>query len=212
MAERECQPLLKELPASQWSANEVVNGGAILQPDPFLSPGTYSRRLSLVNEQNGAILGRPLFLGPVEIEALPRVYETPDPTHSLHARWADEISLPGYDLQESDSTLLLTLYWQSLKRSPPFYKVFAHVIDQETGAVVAQVDTVPRNWSYPTTWWDEGEIVKETLEIDIEGLPTGQYRLQIGFYDPDTGERIPAFSADGQPYPDNAVPLSFLER
>jgi hypothetical protein len=212
VAERECQPLLKELPASQWSANEVVNGGAILQPDPFLSPGTYSRRLSLVNEQNGAILGRPLFLGPVEIEALPRVYEAPDPTHSLHVRWADEISLPGYDLQESDTTLLLTLYWQSLKRSPPFYKVFAHVIDQETGAVVAQVDTVPRNWSYPTTWWDEGEIVEETLEIDIEGLPTGQYRLQIGFYDPDPGERIPAFSADGQPYPDNAVPLSFLER
>lgn len=211
-AEMECQPLLKELPASRWAANEIVRGGAILQPDPFMAPGTYSRTLSLVDEQTGTILGRSLFLGPVEIEALPRNYDAPDPTQPLNARWADEISLPGYDLSVSDTSLSLTLYWQALKRSPSFYKFFAHVIDQETGAVAAQEDTVPRNWSYPTTWWDKGEVVEDTIDIDIESLPSGQYRLQIGFYDPDTGDRIPVYSADGQPYPDNAVPLSMLER
>lgn len=212
VAEMECQPLIKELPTSQWTADEVVQGGAILQPDPFMVPGTYSRTLSLVDEQTDTILGQPLFLGPVEIEALPRNYEAPDPKEPLNARWADEISLPGYDLQESDTSLSLTLYWQALKRSPSFYKVFAHVIDQASGAVVAQVDTVPRNWSYPTTWWDRGEVVEDTLDIDIGGLPSGQYLLQIGLYDPDTGERVAVFSADGQPYPDNAVPLSLLGR
>ena len=99
-----------------------------------------------------------------------------------------------------------------MKRSPSFYKIFAHVIDQATGDVAAQVDTVPRNWSYPTTWWDRGEVVEDSLDIDLEGLPPGQYRLQIGLYDPDTGERVAVFSADGRPYPDNAVPLSLLER
>jgi hypothetical protein len=43
-------------------------------------------------------------------------------------------------------------------------------------------------------------------------MPPGQYHLVIGLYDQATGERLPAYSADGEQYPDDAVPLTKLQR
>jgi len=108
--------------------------------------------------------------------------------------------------------LSLTLYWQALERLSASYKVFAHLINQSTGELAAQVDTVPRNWSYPTGWWDRGEVISDTINLPITDLPPGQYRLQVGFYDADTGERLTATTADGQPYSENTVPLTILKR
>jgi hypothetical protein len=67
------------------------------------------------------------------------------------------ILLHGYDLQSSVESLELTLYWQAEQRMDVSYKVFVHLIDPTTGAIVAQDDAVPRRWTYPTTWWERGE-------------------------------------------------------
>jgi hypothetical protein len=36
-------------------------------------------------------------------------------------------------------------------------------------------------------------------------LPPAAQRLRIGWYDAQTGQRLPAYVPDGQPWPDNAV-------
>jgi hypothetical protein len=189
-----------------------VRGDTILQAGPFIDPGAYSLTLFLVDSDSGDQVGQTLNLGSVEIEALPRTYETPDLAHRIDARWGEKIALPGFHLEESTDSLSLTVYWQALERLSASYKVFTHLVNQSTGEVAAQVDTVPREWSYPTSWWDSGEVISDTINLPVADLPPGQYRLQVGFYDPDTGERLTATTAEGQPYPENTVPLTILER
>ncbi len=208
----DCETLPLAWPTSNWDVDEIVRGDTILQPGPFVDPGTYSLALSLVDADSGDKVGQTLNLGSVEIEALPRIYETPDLAHRIDARWGEKIALPGFYLEESDDSLSLTVYWQALERLSSSYKVFTHLINQSTGELVAQMDSVPREWRYPTNWWDRGEVISDTINLPVADLPPGQYRLQVGFYDPETGERLTATTAEGQPYPENAVTLTILER
>jgi hypothetical protein len=55
-------------------------------------------------------------------------------------------------------------------------------------------------------------VVEDTVALQVEGLPAGQYRLQVGLYDGETGERLAAYSAEGDQHPDDAVPLATLDR
>jgi hypothetical protein len=71
------------------------------------------------------------------------------------------------------------------------YKFFVHLEDATSGALVTQADVVPREWTYPTSQWRVGEIVPDEIVLSLEGVPEGEYRLWVGVYQPDTGERLP---------------------
>jgi hypothetical protein len=87
-----------------------------------------------------------------------------------------------------------------------------HLIDLATGAIVAQDDAVPRRWTYYTTWWERGEVVEDVIPLALDGVSPGEYGLLVGLYDPKTGERLPVYSADGQRYPDDTLPLTTVQR
>lgn len=207
-----CDTLPVTWPTSQWDVDEIVRGDTILQPGPFDDPGTYSLSLSLVEVESGDQVGQTIELGSVEIEALPRTYDIPDLADRVDARWDEKIDLLGFQLEESAESLSLNVYWQALERPSASYKVFVHLINQSTGELAAQVDAVPRGWTYPTSFWDRGEVISDSINLPVAGLPPGQYRLQVGFYDAESGERLTATTVEGQPYPENAVPLTILER
>ena len=104
----------------------------------------------------------------------------------------------GYDIDVTDSTLGVVLHWQALRRMDTAFKFFVHVRNMQTDELVAQVDTMPRGWTYPTTWWEEGEIVSDLLELPLVEMASGTYELTIGVYDPDSLERLPVRQfADG---------------
>ena len=103
--------------------------------NPFLEAGTYTLTLTLADGYGRAV-GNPAPLGSLQVEALPRVFVEPQPTHPLHVVWGDAILLRGYDLQLSVESLELTLYWQAQRRMGISYKVFVHLVDPATGAVV----------------------------------------------------------------------------
>jgi hypothetical protein len=57
---------------------------------------------------------------------------------------------------------------------------------------VAQKDNPPVNGFYPTTKWEVGEIVRDQYDLVIPtNAPLGEYRLQVGMYLVETGERLP---------------------
>ena len=207
-----CEPLCRAWPASHWDADEVVRGSYVLPVDPFLEAGEYTLTLTLADETTGRETGHPMVLGVLEVDALPRVFAKPSPAHLMHARWGEAILLHGYDLTRSAESLELTLYWQAEQRMDVSYKVFVHLMDLAAGTVVAQEDAVPRRWTYPTTWWERDEVVQDTIALSLDGKSPGQYRLIVGIYDPETGERLPAYSADGERYLDDAVPLTTVQR
>jgi hypothetical protein len=205
VAQSGCEPLFPTWPTSHWDADEVVRGAYALQTSPYLEPGTYTLTLTLADSSTGIAVGHPTTLGSLQIETL-------QPTHPLYVLWGDVILLRGYKLQLSAESLELTLYWQAQRRMDVSYKVFVHLIDPTTGTIVAQDDAVPRRWTYPTTWWEREEVVEDTISLPLDEVPPSQYRLVIGLYDQATGERLPAYSADGEQYPDDAVPLTTVQR
>jgi hypothetical protein len=70
------------------------------------------------------------------------------------------------------------------------YTVFVHIVDQE-GVIWGQRDAVPQDGESPTSSWELGEIVEDQyeLQIDVEG-PRNGYAVELGMYDPGTGERL----------------------
>lgn len=140
-----------------------------------------------------------------------RVYRAPKMEHRLSASLGDSISLLGYDLSSRQprpgEDLIVTLYWRAEADGEGWYKVFTHLVSTG-GELVTQHDSVPASGAAPTTEWISGEVVVDdhplSLPVDTVG---GEYKVLVGMYSPDTGERLIAQDAQGTPYPDRAVPL-----
>lgn len=56
--------------------------------------------------------------------------------------------------------------------------------------MVAQYDAAPRNWGYPTTWWEAGEFVTDQIELALPDTSGRDIQLQVGLYDEQTTERL----------------------
>jgi hypothetical protein len=65
---------------------------------------------------------------------------------------------------------------------------------------VAQADGVPVCWSYPTDRWRPGQVIADQHAISIppETSP-GTYPLDVGFFLPDTFERLELLDIAGNP-------------
>jgi hypothetical protein len=149
-----------------------------------------------VADRGGYHMGDPYFLA-YRIPAGSQARVTP--THDVQATWSDWIGLLGYDLDQDayrpGDAVQVTLYYRGLKRMEQRYTVFLHLLGPEsldTGSPLwAQNDSEPCRGFYPTTSWQEGEILIDRLELTIPpDAPPGEYNLDIGFYDVWTGERL----------------------
>ncbi len=116
------------------------------------------------------------------------------PAVSTDLRFTDGTILQGYTAQATGGELRLTLFWQP-GEAARHWKVFVHVRN-EANETVAQADhrlyhgAVPGNrWGYLLA---DGEPARDGARLRFpKGLPAGEYRILLGFYDPQTGERLP---------------------
>ncbi len=83
----------------------------------------------------------------------------------------------------------LTMAWVAENAPDTSYTLFAHLVDP-AGNIVAQQDQQPLHGQYPTSVWEPGEVVSDTLAIDIPGALGGQtVCLRLGLYDAATSTR-----------------------
>jgi len=179
----------KDWPTSDWGRHALAVGQHQIQVDPHLPPAAYRVTLSIVEETTGKVLTPAQTIGILEVSALERRFTIPAMQHTTAATFGDAMALLGYDLHHKASILHLTLHWQALHHLD-YYKIFVHLYDTQSGDLVLQSDTVPRQWSYPTNWWETGEVVSDDVPLDLSELPAGPYRLAVGVYDPATGLRL----------------------
>ncbi len=67
--------------------------------------------------------------------------------------------------------------------------VFAHIM-LDGALLIAQRDAVPGNGEFPVTDWKPGEIVRDQFALLLpEDLPTGEYEIYVGIYNPASGMR-----------------------
>jgi hypothetical protein len=114
--------------------------------------------------------------------------------------------LTGYKAQPAPDNLELTFYWQALQQMETSYKIFVHVHDPNRNELITQLDTYPVGWTYLTNQWQVGELVEDKILLPLQELPRGSYQLFVGFYDEESGERLPT------DFPENRVPLTSFSR
>ncbi len=111
------------------------------------------------------------------------------------------IKLEGFEIAASrvkrGETLVLLLYWRATGDIGKDYTVFAHLVDAR-GQVIAQSDSQPRKGAAPTREWKLQAVVVDPILLAIPAdAPQGEYRLEIGMYDPITLERVQFVDAQG---------------
>jgi 4-amino-4-deoxy-L-arabinose transferase-like glycosyltransferase len=191
-----------------WERGLVIRDELKLEVDPATPVGTYRLLLSLYNGEKGERLPTPegeevpLSLMVVIGEAPPSVEEL-EIAHPQRADLGSEVrflgyNLPGTRLQAGD-TMRLVLFWQALVEIDQDYTVFTHLIDHD-GVIWGQKDAWPVASSYPTSRWARGDIIEDPYEIGISSeTPSGDYRLEVGMYLLETGERLPVTDEVGSP-------------
>ncbi|NKQ37601.1 MAG: hypothetical protein HF973_18555 [Chloroflexi bacterium] len=185
----DCQPVSESWPTDKWQVNEVLRGSYTLWLEEMIPPGDYQLQMALAEGEK--VVGDTAVLGPITIHPF-------SPAHETNANWQNTITLRGYDLAQTDKTLQLALYWQGERPLNDSYKVFVHVINPATGDIAAQSDAIPRNWTYPTTAWEPGEIVRDVVEIPLAGVADGRYQIWIGLSHELTGDRLTVSDNAGQ--------------
>ncbi len=212
-------PGLGSYPTTFWREGDIIKDTYALTIErpieppfaAFIEVGLYERGalrgLAAYGEEGQAvdrvIIGR--------VKVVPRKAQQYVISHPLEVNLGNQVELIGYDIEEGEpeveERVQLTLYWRALAQIERNYTVFTHLIDEE-GQIWAQKDNQPFGGNYPTSLWDEGEIVKDEYELIVrEGTPPGEYLLEVGIYLLSTGERLPILTAEGHPSGDSV----FLE-
>jgi uncharacterized membrane protein len=140
-----------------------------------------------------------------------RRWDMPSDAQPVHAHLGDAVALEGFRLRSptnhsphspgglctAGEPLHLTLYWRALRRMTEDYTVFVHLLSPD-GRIVAQADRQPQNYTYPTRWWVPNEVVPDAIQLDVPpDAPAGPYRLRVGLYRAETGERLPLTAGPG---------------
>jgi hypothetical protein len=82
------------------------------------------------------------------------------------------------------------LYWQALQPSAAQGYKMCVPLRNPQGETVAQADHFP--FEGQLRLWPVGDILAESFRLDLPAtLPSGDYTLAIGMYQPATGERLP---------------------
>ncbi len=114
------------------------------------------------------------------------------PQETVEAVWSNAIQLLGYDLPsfDSDALLSLTIYWHCLAPIGDSYDVFIHLTNS-AGEIVAQTDQKPVQGLAATNVWQPGDTIRDSYQLVLPpDLPADAYRLNVGLYLRETGERL----------------------
>lgn len=123
-----------------------------------------------------------------------QIFDTPlgalSARRPLAADFANGVRLTGYRLERLPDRLHLTLFWQATESVTTDYTVFVHLVAAD-GFQVAGADGDPRDGQAPTSSWTTGiDVIDPHPIVPPDGLTAGAYRLRVGWYLRETGERV----------------------
>ncbi|MCB0209690.1 MAG: glycosyltransferase family 39 protein [Anaerolineae bacterium] len=128
-------------------------------------------------------------------------FQPPASPHiALGGDFGGEVGLLGYDIGSptpvSGESLIITLHWQVLAIPAQQRFVYVRLVDAQ-GHIWASTDSPPVMGLWPVERWQPDMFIEDAQELPIPaGTPPGTYRLEVGLYNPDTGETL---AASGQP-------------
>ncbi|MCS7003172.1 MAG: hypothetical protein NZ518_10030, partial [Dehalococcoidia bacterium] len=195
------QPLLGESQTSTWRKGERHDDPHGLLLPANLPPGRYTLAVGLYPEGSTTRLpmtapGAPpadrVELGPLRVamgsSATPVGLPRSDSFAGLMTLIGAEIGAPH------GGSLPVALTWRADRAMNEDYTLTLQLLDA-SGAMVAQLDRQPVNNTYPTTFWDPGEIVIDRYRLPLGAVKPGSYQLIAAWYDRAV-RRLPVNGAD----------------
>ncbi len=110
-----------------------------------------------------------------------------DLDQKLEVKFEDKLTLLGYKLEPKDKAaaggnLTLSLFWRVDQPLPGDWKIFVHM--EAPGLKRQPFDHYGVGGLYPLAQWKKGEIIKDTVTMDIPGdWPKSNTQLLIGVFD-----------------------------
>ncbi len=123
--------------------------------------------------------------------------------------YADQIALlavtTGGPNLSPGGTLDVQFNWLALANMTNDYTLFLQVVDAQD-RIVGQVDSWPVQGTRPTSGWQPGETIRDSYTIPLSGdMPSGDYRLLVGWYLLADGRRLPVLDVNGTAVEDKLV-------
>ena len=221
-AEEVIQPAGDGYPTSFWDEGEIVKGQHALRIPPDAPGGDYWVGIVLrqpeMAEPSGLLAGLlgafssdvyALDMGKIHVIQIEREFDVPTIQHPHQANLGGLVEFLGYDLEgtgfSSGEAVPLTLYWRALEQMDTSYTVFTHLIDEDK-RIWGQQDNPPQEGRHPTTLWIKGEVVTDRYSIIVNpDTPSGQYIIEIGLYNAETGVRLPVLDEKGETVDDRVL-------
>lgn len=204
-------------PTSLWRPGEVLRDSHVLSIPQNVQPGVYRLVAGMYRYPSLEPLGGTTDIGLLAIkdpDNVQMLFPTDAQSSSGAIRTTDvefgeRIMLLGYDQELLDDGLDLTLYWRAERPLDQNWTVFVHLVDS-AGTLVAQRDSQPRDGRYPTSVWDQGEVVDDRHFLALPSdLSNGVYQVVVGLYSIESNERLPVLDGEGNPKGDS-IPLIAL--
>ena len=122
------------------------------------------------------------------------------PKWQTKAEFGDRLRLAEYSLSSLKATggeaLMLRLIWDIMTSTDNGYTVFIHLLDEQ-GRVVAQRDVPLMRDGHASGSWRAGDRVESHIGLRVpSNAKPGEYRLIMGVYEPQTGQRLPIAGKD----------------
>jgi hypothetical protein len=210
IAQEDTYPGMGSYPTSLWQVGGVIKDtyGMYVLPESK-APSRFRVDVGIYNRSTGEVLpafdrdghllqGVTVAQGKVTTRQEPRYSGGTPVAFDL----AHQVSLTGYKIDKTEvkagETIKVALYWQAQTKMAEDYTVFVHLVDEE-GTIWGQHDSQPVNGYYPTSFWDQGEIVKDEHAFLVsEDTPPGEYRIEVGMYRLADGQRLAIVDQNGQ--------------
>jgi hypothetical protein len=158
----------------------------------------------LIKDSRGQVMARQYQLDPPEVLPL---FPQAVPRKQAAVAWADNLRLTGYEFApatiEAGGSSHLVLAWEILSYTSLKEKMFLQLLDSRGNPVGQQeIEPISRKMY---RWRDEGLILEQhPLRLNSD-LSAGLYFVRLGFFDPDTGQRLPAYGPAQQPLGDELM-------
>ena len=189
-------------PTTSWEAGTLVRDVYELPLEDRPAPVVYDLSVSVLDPETKEPL--PMLDGPPAattvgvgtIKRGPEPVTIPVEAQALDALFGEAIALAHVQAPRSvrpGEPLKLTLYWASQAVVDVDYTVFVHLLRAD-GEFVAAFDAKPLGGLYPTSVWEPGELIADARELALD-VPPGDYLLQSGLYELESGARLPVTGA-----------------
>ena len=181
-------------PSTDNPASPTGAQRALLAAGPFRyieAPGDGSEALDLLDQSGRCRVRVPLDQW--------RIWLCNGAERAPIASFTDGIVLEAAQIPDrlpADGYLPVTLFWSAQRPLERDYTVFVHVVGPD-GQMMGQWDQVPAAGKSPTSRWEPGRLVADEYRFPVKAAPGGgPVRVYVGMYDPTTGTRLDAASAD----------------